>query len=354
MRILFLGATHPSTTARHRADALVRLGHEVKCKDPYMAMRQSMLFRKFAWLHYRTGYRLLQPRIRKLCREWVREHRGQFNPDLIWVESGEFFGASALDILKTLNKPVVLFNHDDPTGPRDFARFRSLVSALPKYDVVAAVRDESEAEMRAIPCRQVVRIWRSYDEVAHHPLYDDESLDKRFESDVCFIGTWIRHEKRDEFLCGLIARGINVAIWGDRWQKSPLWASLKDHWRGTSLSGRDYVAAISGAKVCLGLLSKGNRDLHTTRTMEIPYAGGLLCAERTPEHQQLYVEGEEAEFWSSVDECASKCLALLADPARCERIRAAGMKRVRANAVGNEDACRTLLEAASSLPVRRS
>ena len=106
-----------------------------------------------------------------------------------------------------------------------------------------------------------------------------------------------------------------------------------------------YVAAIRGAKVCLGLLSKGNRDLHTTRSMEIPYAGGVLCAERTTEHLALYREDEEAVFWTTAEECAEKCLGLLGDDQSRERIRLAGMARVRNNKVGNEDICRQILQA---------
>lgn len=110
------------------------------------------------------------------------------------------------------------------------------------------------------------------------------------------------------------------------------------------MSGQDYVDAMRGAQICIGMLSKGNRDLHTTRTMEIPAAGGLLCAERTTEHQQLYREGEEAVFWSSHDECVLRCKDLLADTALMQRIRAAGQARLLTNRVGNEDICKAVFE----------
>jgi spore maturation protein CgeB len=77
--------------------------------------------------------------------------------------------------------------------------------------------------------------------------------------------------------------------------------------------------------------------------MEIPYAGGLLCAQRTSEHMALYREGEEAVFWSSPQECADQCKRLLADPALMDRIKQAGRSRVLANRVGNEDICRKAL-----------
>ena len=86
---------------------------------------------------------------------------------------------------------------------------------------------------------------------------------------------------------------------------------LKPYFKGQTLKGKDYISAIQGSKICLGLLSKGNRDLHTTRTFEIPFIGSLLCAERTSEHLELFDENLEAVFWNSAEECAEKCKELL-------------------------------------------
>jgi len=93
------------------------------------------------------------------------------------------------------------------------------------------------------------------------------------------------------------------------------------------------------------MLSKGNRDLHTTRSLEIPYAGGLLCAQRTVEHQGLYLEGVEAVFWSDAKECVKVCKDLLTN-GKIDQLRMAGMQRVRELKAGNEDVCRAILETA--------
>jgi spore maturation protein CgeB len=142
----------------------------------------------------------------------------------------------------------------------------------------------------------------------------------------------------------LIERGVPVTIWGNRWEKSPHFNLLKKNWKGTALHGRDYVAAIQGSKICLGMLSKGNRDMHTTRSLEVPFAGGLLCAERTAEHQQLYTENVEAVFWKDADECADVCLRLLKEDAAREEIRKRGMLKVLSLQMGNEQVCRQILE----------
>ena len=342
MRILCIGNTSRGANSRHRCETLSRMGHDVLMADPEMDFSGHLNNRLLGALHYRSGYQLLQANVKKWVDDLLRTHSDS-PPDLVWVNGGELLGRQAVVQLKRFGCPVLLYQNDDPTGVRDGHRFDSLLKAIPVYDLCVVRRKESVDEFRQLGAHSVHFVWMSYDEIMHRPFDDVEQIPETFRSDVAFIGTWIKGEQRDQFLLALIERGLNVAVWGGRWEKAPTWKHLQAFWRGGALSGRDYVAAMQGSKIALGFLSKGNRDLHTRRTMEIPYAGGLLCAERTSEHLELYREGEEAVFWSDVDECASHCHDLLANPVKRERIRQAGRQRVLANKVGNEDICREIL-----------
>jgi len=343
MKIVYLGNTDPATTTRQMADALVRCGHEVLLRDPEDDLGLKRLGRVASALHYRSGYRLMQPAVLR----WTEGlDLPALAPDVVWVDSGEWFGPQVLRALRRAGAPVVLFNHDDPTGPRDGRRFDSLRQALPGYDLFATtVRDAvTDAEFREHGVRRWLRLTAGHDEVVHRPFEDPAAIAPELRSSVAFVGTWIPVERRDAFVGRLLELGVPVSIWGNHWQKAPLAARIGAHWRGPALRGRDYVAAIQAADVTLGMLSSANRDVHTRRSSEVPYAGGLLCAQRTRLHESLYRDGEEAVFWSDADECAALCLKLLADDARRERIRAAGMRRVRANRVGNEDIVRRVLD----------
>jgi len=341
--ILYIGNSSCGATSFHRANALRRLGHEVVVADPYLIFHDSIENPWKGALHFRSGYRFLQPQVK----QWIARLLPGFHDfNMAWVDNGELLGADSVRLLGESGLLTVLYNHDDPTGGRDGRRFDSLLKALPFYDICAVVRQKNILEYKALGARRVLRILMSYDEVMHAPYQDVDEISAAFRSDVVFIGTWMRGEGRDRFLLDLVNQGIPVSIWGQRWEKSPLWAQLKAFHRGGNLSGRDYVAAIQGAKVCLGMLSKGNRDLHTTRTMEIPYAGGVLCAERTSEHTELYAEGVEAVFWRDAEECARQCRRLLDDDSWRESVRSAGMARVRAERRGHEDMCRMIVEAA--------
>jgi spore maturation protein CgeB len=134
--------------------------------------------------------------------------------------------------------------------------------------------------------------------------------------------------ERGSFLAAIMKFGVPLSIYGDRWYKAPEWHTLRSAWRGPGLYGdTDYALALASAKVCIGLLSKGNRDETTTRSFEIPLLGSVLCAERTAEHCRLYREDEEAVFWSSPEECANKCRLLLADDDLRASIAARGQTR---------------------------
>lgn len=334
MRILYIGHAAPESTSRHRADALTRLGHEVIVADPRAAFAGQLRGRLRGALHHRSGYRLLQGAVCTWVDGLLRQHAAW--PEIVWIDGGELIGLKAATALRGFGCPTVLYNIDDPSGHRDGRRWDSLLSALPAYDLCVVVRAENVAEFRALGARSVHRVWRSYDEVQHRPFERIEDIPAAFRSEVAFVGTWIPGERRDEFMLSLVKRGVPLSIWGDAWQRSPNWPQIKHVWRGQSIYGRDYVAAVQGSKLALGLLSKGNRDLHTTRSAEIPYAGGLLCAQRTSEHLAMYKEGEEAVFWDSADECAAVCGSLLANPALRKHIRASGKARAEAGGYGNE------------------
>ncbi|MFD0791979.1 glycosyltransferase [Mucilaginibacter litoreus] len=345
-KILYLGNDHPSTTSSHRANALRRLGHVVKVFDIDEMIGNLTLSRYLEPLHFRTGYSFLQNRVTKWTKKVVENNRGA---DLIWVNSGDKLGPRSMRELKKIGVPIVLYNNDDPTGGRDGGRFNSLIKALPYYDLCAVMRETNVDEFKSKGAKNVMRVWMSYDEILHKPYTSHADIPHDFKTDIVFIGTWMRHEKRDEFLLELIRGGLGLSIYGDRWKKSTHFKELQPYYKGKSLSGSNYVAAIQGAKICLGLLSKGNRDLHTQRSLEVPFAGGLLCAERTSEHLDLYEEGKDAVFWSDAKECIKVCRWLIDKDSHRKKIVYNGMQRVRSNKVGNEDVCEQILKEVESL-----
>tara|TARA_R110000751_G_scaffold1474_8_gene5579 strand:- start:5722 stop:6783 length:1062 start_codon:yes stop_codon:yes gene_type:complete len=343
--ILYIGDLSTKSNSMYRLKALERLGYEVKGVERKTLLNQEphSLLNK---LHYRTGYVFLQKQLAKNIKMLLQREVGY---DLIWINAGEYHGPQVLKLLKETGKPIVLYNNDDPTGGRDGQRFRSLLKAIPFYDVCAVMRDINVPEYKKRGAQRVLKVLMSYDELQHQPFKKLTNIPNHLRSEVAFIGTYIPGEKRDAFFVKLLQAGIPLSLWGNSWEKSKLWSQLKPAYRGAALSGRDYVGAIQGAKICLGMLSKGNRDLYTRRSVEIPFAGGLLCAERTTAHENMYQEGQQAVFWEDAAECILKCKRLLQDETLRETIRSNGMQRVRQMPAGNEQVCSQIINAAEQL-----
>lgn len=344
MHILYFGDQSPGATSAHRAAALTRLGHTLTTIDPAQFLPNFSHLE--SWLHYRTGYRFVQKKILRSLSSIINHN--SVSPDVIWIDSGEYFGPNIIAKLRLqYSVRVILFNLDDPTWTRDWQRFGSLRACLPFYDLCICVRPETQLEMLALGASKVIRVWRSYDEIEHLTTdFYSTSIDySQLHSSPVFVGTYIPGEKRDSFLRKLLESGLPVRIFGNGWQRSPSYRLLNRFPVGPSLSNRAYANILHAAGVCIGFLSRLNRDLHTQRTFEIPYAKGVLCAERTSEHQLLYQSGLEALFWDSWSECLSHCRRILADPFFRGSLVKAGHRRVLELGVGNEDICRQVMAA---------
>jgi hypothetical protein len=81
----------------------------------------------------------------------------------------------------------------------------------------------------------------------------------------------------------------------------------------------------------------------------VPFIGGLLCAERTPEHEWMYREGSEASFWAHAAECAERCRWLLEHPDERRRIAAAGRARVLQLGLSNDAVVGGIIDRAGAI-----
>jgi len=333
--ILYLGPL--SGTCLDRANALRRLGHTVEHRDLRKLLPATAWVDRVTW---RLGGNLLSPWLRPALAKALAGKRY----DLCYVDGGEWVTPQVIALLRKHVPMVVNYNIDDPLGPRDGARFKAYRQSLPYYDLNVVVRTENVAEAQALGAKQVLRVYRSADEVSHAPRPLSGQVRAKWDSEVLFLGTWF--PERGPFLLELVQRGVPLTIRGPHWHKAPEWAALKSHWKGGAIAADDYAHAIQCAKVNLGLLSSENRDLHTTRSLEIPALGGLLCAQRTPEHREMYRENKEALFWTDAKECAAMCSYALDNGNMRASIAQAGHARIRANGHYNETILRGILQAA--------
>jgi spore maturation protein CgeB len=337
MKLLYIGPE--IGTAIQRIFALRRLGYVVTVVDPFMAIPRLSLVGK--WI-YHTGVLGFA----WLIKRYILSKVGSATFDLVIVDHGELLSPSTIIALKKLGGVVVNYNQDNPYVPRDGYRWRLFLEALPFYDLIVSPRASSaEAAFRA-GARKVLGVKFAADEIVHRPIELTDEDRARFTAKVVFVGTWM--PERGPIMLRLIERGVPLRIYGARWSKAPEYDKLRPYIVLGGLDGDDYVKAIRGASIAIGLLSKGNKDLHTTRSFEIPAIGTLFCAERTSDHLAMYKDGEEAIFWDDADECAAQCLSLLAQPERIKKIAAAGLARVRQDGNFNENLLTKIINTATS------
>lgn len=338
MIIYTFGSCKPGSTVLHRVQALNRLGHSVVLLNPCDFIGKYNFF--LSWLHYRTGYRFVQSILLDRIRATLT--RASVTPDVLWVDSGEYIGPRVLKWIRNhIGCRIILYCNDDPTGPRDWIRYASLRRSLPYYDLCVYRREVNELEWLALGARKVLRIWMSYDESIHRVRYPGPSL----TPEVLFIGTNINSENRGAFLASLVKSKIPLTIYGSRWQRSAYWKLLRPFVAGGALADIDYAHRLGQSALCLGMLSKHNRDLHTRRSVEVPAAGGTLIAERTSEHQLLFEESVEALFWSDEYECITVSRSTLNNSSYIQQLMTSGHERVLSLGVGNEDICSHVLSA---------
>ncbi|MGI4815681.1 MAG: CgeB family protein [Janthinobacterium lividum] len=333
MRILYIGVE--ASTHLHRALALRRLGHDVRIIDPHALIARVPLLTSWTW---RTG----SLGVGKYIEKKVLEIIGSAKFDLVWVAGGSLLSRDLIKTLRARYGRILAYNIDDPFGGRDGRAWRLYINAIPEYDLIVVPREVNVQESYGVGARQVLRVFMSCDEIAHAPRVLTEDDLRVWSSEVSFIGTWF--PERGPFIKGLIDLDVPISIYGNRWDRAPEWNFLKSFWKGPGLSDADkYAKAIQCSKVSLGLLSKGNRDLHTTRSSEIPMLGGVLCAERTEDHLALYEENTEAIFWNTVQECADACTELLSDESRRREVALHGHNRCLRNGTLNEPTLERIL-----------
>jgi spore maturation protein CgeB len=102
--------------------------------------------------------------------------------------------------------------------------------------------------------------------------------------------------------------------------------------------------------VALCFLRKLNRDKVTQRSVELPAAARPMVAEKTPEHDELFVDGVEYLSFSSEDELVARVRGLLQDPTARAALAAAGRARALRSGYSSVDRAKQMLETILATP----
>ncbi|PKU24457.1 CgeB family protein [Telmatospirillum siberiense] len=328
MRVMYVGSLAPSATSRHRRLAIERLGHQVIDfdTDPY----QSRGGRILSAIRVRT---LVGRAIHALNRDLVAVAQ-HHHPDLIWFDKATYVWAKTVKWCRNNGLFTVHYNIDNPFGPRNDPGWRLLLEALPEYDLHLVQRDINLEDYRSAGARDVYMLRTAYEPTLHFPPPEGWSDTDRPHA-VAFIGH--PYDKRAQFLTDLWQRHeIPLKIWGAAWPALLSPDAKKALWMGNGVYDDLYRETIWRSRACLSFVTHSNCDDVAHKSFEIAACGGFLMAEDTPGHRAHFADGEEAVLFHSVDDCAEKLRAYLADETDRSRIATAGRKRCEQSGYGND------------------
>lgn len=334
-KILFVAELSNASRAKQRLLALQDLGHQVMPVSTILTEdhRPSINER----LRWKLGYPIdlvnLNHQLPQLAEEFL--------PDLIWIEKVlTLYPATYLKLRQALPHTQIIFYSEDDIF-MGHNRSVYLKRSLSLFDLVITTKPRNLEELPKLGANSVFCIYQAYDRHLHRPVDLSSPEQQKWGADVSFIGTFERD--RAETMLQLAQQGIKVKIWGTGWQKwHKAHPNLEIQYQ--PIYGIEFVKAICATKINLNFLRKANRDRHTSRSLEIPACGGFMLAERTDEHQALFLEGQEAEFFASTPELLAKTKYYLAHESLRQAIATAGRTRCLTSGYSHHDRLKTILE----------
>jgi hypothetical protein len=347
VKILYVGPDYLGSNGTCWRDAFVALGCDVRTVDcerllPWPARLPE---RVLARLGGRPGRRPLA-RLNGAIVAAVTD----FRPQATFFVQGRHVLPETIAAAAAGGPTVVYFN-DDMFNPAN--QTFTFASTVRQADWLLTTKSFNVPELERAGGRRVLYLPNAFDPAVHHPARPSQAEAAGLAGDVAFLGTF--RPERADFLARLAdaLAGAVLNVWGGGWGKMDRpaywlrrrrWAGLRRRIRGAERWGAAMGAAIQANRIALGLLYRANRDLHTSRSFEIPACGGFMLAERTPEHQAHFAEDREAVYFGSFEECLDKARYYLAHEPERAAIARAGYERCQRSGYRYVDRARVLLE----------
>ena len=241
----------------------------------------------------------------------------------IWIDKGRWIYPSTVRFLKEQTGATSVHYTPDPQLLHH--RSRHFTACLPLYDLLVTTKPFEVAHYKASGAKNVMLVLQGYDD-RFVPCTPSVEAQAELGSDVCFVGHCERHYARQLRIAGKATKRLK--IWGPQWRRYSRFHSwARKSVVGDGIWGDRYPLALASSRIGLGLLSKRIPETTTTRSFEIPATGVFLLAERTDEHQALFDEGVEAEFFGNEDELVEKVVFYLKHDTVRKKIATAGRER---------------------------
>jgi spore maturation protein CgeB len=321
MRILYAGGLNPAGTCLARMQGLIALGHHVSPLD--YDSHISFRGRVSRVMHHLL---LIGPGIASLNRELLKRAQ-EGKPEIVWIDKGTYFWPRTLRRLKE-KTGALLVHHCTDDIKYHRSHFRYYLKSLDIYDAHFTSNLHNIDEMRKMTSSYVGFNEIGYDDKIMFPVKLNNN-DQWLKSDIFFIGHW--EENTEQYIRLLAESGLPVTVRGPNWSNIRDSKFRKQVVKSGPIYLGDYVKAINGGQIGLGIVSKWNRNHTAGRIFEIPACGTLLLAERNPVLERLYEDGKEAALFCTGQDLIEKAAYYLKHPEERRAMGLAGRQRCLAN-----------------------
>lgn len=307
--MVYVGPLNTGGTCSHRLMAMNDLGLNVFPVDTFVYRRKSFPIWFLDRVSKRFGHHLDLTMTDRRIIDLTRRHY----PDLLWIDKGLIVSPGVIERIRAYSPgtKIVSYSPDDMLNPHN--QSSKYLKAIPLYDLHVTTKTYNCSELKDLGARDVLFVDNAYAPHVHAPPEVPPTLEQVRRNGVAFIGSF--ELERALLLEKISKKGIPLTIWGSWpriWRQRLIDANAVVHSR--ELIESEYSNAISSFLINLNFLRKVNRDLQTTRSIEIPASGGFMLAERTDEHQRLFREGVEADYFSTEEELLAKIDYYLSHP----------------------------------------
>ena len=337
MKILYVGPLWYGCTCLQRMEAMRELGHEVVPVDTEpeeVRNRQKHLFQ-------RVRRKLLGPTDLAGANQRIWQLTRESNFDVLWLDKALTIKPETFKTVRQVSPKTVIAGYSPDDMAAKHNQSRAFLKGLPLNHIYFTTKSYGVKELEALGVPRAVFVGNAYDPNTHRPMKISEEEKKRLGGQVGFIGDYEIERAQSMFF--LAQHGIAVRIWGPNWDRKCRLKHPNMKIEGKPIWGDDYAKAVCSFDINLHFLRKINRDLQTTRSVEIPACGGFMLAERTNEHLELFKKGKEAEFFSTNEDLLEKVQYYLKHEDERKTIARNGRERCLKSGYSNHDRIKKML-----------
>lgn len=297
--ILILGSNHPAALELIYSSELTKLEMRNKIsgiQNVFLAHYTKSLFNKII---YRLGISKIESKIQNIIKAEVSE----FKPKTVLVFKGMEIQPKTLQWIKSKGIQVVNYNPDSPfifsgrgSGNKNVTNSIALFDCYITYDKTIYEEFNNRAVKSAI-------LPFGFDSSGfnYKDLEEKEEVLK-----LCFLGN--ADKFRIDFLEQLARRGVKIDVYGENWTSRKFHVNINIF--GPKY-GAEFWSTLQKYALQLNLLRPHNLDSHNMRSFDIPGAGGIMLAPRTPDHQTYFSESSEVFLFSDVNEALQQIQFIL-------------------------------------------